>query len=248
MRTEGPAIEMDAFGIIRVNRLRKAAERAREGLDSAFPLDRDSFPRCDGWSVSPIDPTDLLKVFKTLWIKEGFALRGYEFTSGGNGNGVIWAVPSDAPVLTPEECPRLEDVFLDPPKPPGAVELMKAIEGDGSPWSYLSASILSREAAEFGAAWHGCSWSEHTILGKPPWEMASLDASPAEVWEGDDIAQDAWKPAYREQGETKEIVLHSYTQLKSEAVYRATDTYQPGSYDFEMDVVGVCFGGRGYIH
>ena len=239
---------MDAFGIIRVNRLRKAAERARDGVDPDFPLDRDSFPRCDGWSVSLIDPTNLLKVFKTLWLKDGFALHAYEFTSGDNGNGVIWAVPFDAPVLKPEECPRLEDVFLEPPKPPGAVELMKAIEGDGSPWSYLSASILGREADEFGAAWHGSSWTEHTILGKPPWEMASLAASPVEVWEGDDIALDAWKPAYLEKGEAKEIVLHSYSQLETEAVYRATDTYQPGSYDFEMDVVRVCFGGGGYIH
>ena len=126
---------MDSFGITRVNRLRKAAERAREGRDSKlFSLDRASFPRCDGWSVSLIDPTNLLKVFKTLWLKDGFALHGYEFTSGGNGNGVIWAVPSDAPVLTPEECPRLEDVFLEPPKPPGAVELMKAIEGEFYLW------------------------------------------------------------------------------------------------------------------
>lgn len=239
---------MDSFGIMRVNRLRKAAERAREGVDPDFPMDRASVPRCGGWSVSLIDPTDLLEVFKTLWLKDGFALHAYEFTSGDNGNGVIWAVPFDAPVLKPEECPRLEDVFLEPPKPPGAVELMKAIEGDGSPWSYLSASILGREADEFGAAWHGSSWTEHTILGKPPWEMASLAASPVEVWEGDDIALDAWKPAYREKGEAKEIVLHSYSQLETEAVYLATDTYQPGSYDFEMDVVRVCFGGGGYIH
>jgi len=240
---------MESFGIIRVNRLRKAAERAREGRDSKlFSLDRDSFPRDDGWSVSLIDPANLLKVFKTLRLKDGFALHGYEFTSGGNGNGVIWAVPFDAPVLKPEECPKLEDVFLEPPKPPGAVELMKAIEGDGSPWSYLSASMLGREAAEFGAAWHGSSWTEHTILAKPPWEMASLAASPVEVWEGDDIALGAWKPAYRKRGEAKEIVLHSYSRLETEAVYRATDTYQPGSYDFEMDVVRVCFGGGGYIH
>ena len=197
---------MDSFGIMRVNRLRKAAERARAGRESKpFSLDHATFPRCDGWSVSLIDPTNLLKVFKTLWLKDGFALHGYEFTSGGNGNGVIWAVPFDAPVLKPEECPRPEDVFLEPPKPPGAVELMKAIEGDGSPWSYLSASILGREAAEFGAEWHGLSWTEHTILGKPPWEMASLAASPIEVWEGDDIALDAWKPAYREKGEAKEM-------------------------------------------
>ena len=94
-------------------------------------------------------------MFKALRLKAGFALHAYEFRSGGNGNGIIWAVPADAPLLAPEDCPQLEDVFLGPPKPPGAIPLMQVIEGDGSPWSYLSASILGREAAEFGARWHG---------------------------------------------------------------------------------------------
>ncbi len=73
-------------------------------------------------------------MFKALRLKAEFALHAYEFRSGGNGN---------------------EDVFLDPPRPPGAIRLMQVIEGGGSPWSYLSASILGREAAEFGARWHG---------------------------------------------------------------------------------------------
>ena len=68
-------------------------------------------------------------------------------------------------------------MFLDPPKPPGAVPLMQAIEGDGSPWSYLSASILRREAAEFGARWHGCVWSGQTILSKPPRQADDPDVS-----------------------------------------------------------------------
>ena len=95
-------------------------------------------------------------------------MQTFAYREGGNGNGIIWAVPADAPVVAMDECPRLEDTWLQPPQPPGAVPLMQAIEGDGSPWSYLSASILSREAAEFGAIWHGCAWSDQAILSKPP--------------------------------------------------------------------------------
>ena len=92
--------------------------------------------------------------------------RAYQFHEGGNGNGFVWAIPVDAEFPDPEDCLRLKDVFLEPPKPPAALDnFMDAIEGDGSPWSYMCASILMRELAEFGAMWHGCDWSTHTILG-----------------------------------------------------------------------------------
>ena len=45
---------------------------------------------------------------------------------------------------------------------------MEAIEGDGSPESYLCASLLARELHEFGAMLHGCNWSTHTILDQNP--------------------------------------------------------------------------------
>ena len=92
-------------------------------------------------------------------------------------HGIIWAVPADAPLVVPGDCSKLDDTWLEPPRPPGAVRLMQAIESDGSPWSYLSASILCREAAEFGAVWHGCVWSDQTILSKPPRQAGGQDAS-----------------------------------------------------------------------
>ena len=162
------------FSIFRVNRLRGAAERARAPAEPDETGSNWNEPR--GWSISDCDPNDLLGVFKALRLKAGFALRAYEFRSGGNGNGVIWAVPADAPLLAPEDCPQLEDVFLGPPKPPGAVPLMEVIEGDGNPWSYLSASILGREAAEFGAQWHGCVWTPQKIIAKPPQEAEGREA------------------------------------------------------------------------
>ena len=156
-----------SFSIRRVNRLRRAAERTR-----IVPVaDRDLSPLggpSNGWIASACNPNDLVGVFDTLWLKVGFALHAYEYREGSNGNGIIWAVPADAPLVAPDECARLVDTWLAPPRPPGAVPLMQAMEGDGSPWSYLSASALCREAAEFGAIWHGCVWSDQTILSKPP--------------------------------------------------------------------------------
>jgi len=240
---------MDAFGIIRVTRLRNAAARARQVPDEEFPGSWDDVDEFTGsWSRSSVDPEKFLGVFKALRLKEGFGLRAYEFRQGGNGNGVIWAVPVDAPVLEPDECPRLDKGFLQPPKPPGAVPLMSVIEGDDSPWSYLSASILGREAAEFGAVWHGSSWTEARILGKPPWDMASLDASPSEVWEWQDAVPDPWCPTYTEQDATKVIALHVYTCLEMERIYRATDTYQSGRYECETKVEVLSIGRGGYIH
>ncbi len=164
-----------SFSIRRVNRLRRAAERAR-----AVPADDVDLPQVespsDGWSASALRATELLRVFDVLWLKPGFALHACEFRAGSNGNGIIWAVPADAPLVAPDDCSRVEDAWLQPPRPPKAVPLMQALEGDGSPWSYLSASILSREAAEFGAIWHGCVWSDQTILSKPPRQADGQEA------------------------------------------------------------------------
>ena len=135
-----------SFSIRRVNRLRRAAAQARMVPAAEDPDLSPGWSSSDGW----------------------FALSAYEYRAGSNGNGIIWAVPADAPFVVPGDCPRLDDTWLEPPRAPGAVRLMQAIESDGSPWSYLSASILCREAAEFGAVWHGCVWSDQTILSKPP--------------------------------------------------------------------------------
>ena len=158
----------------------------------------------DGWIASAYDANDLIRVFDTLWLKAGFALHAYEYRAGGNGNGIIWAVPSDAPRLAPDECPKLEDTWL--PRPPGAVPIMQAIGGDGSPWSYLSASIMCREAAEFGAIWHGCVWSDQAIISQPPRDANGHDASddplkltrdaPVSNWTGHGPAPRTWKPTY----------------------------------------------------
>ena len=247
-----------SFSITRVNRLRRAAVKARtlpdERLDDPWP----DLIRPDGWAASSYDANDLIGVFDTLRLRAGFALHAYEFRSGSNGNGIIWAVPAGAPLLAPSDCHRLEEYALAPPKPPGAVPLTQAIEGDGSPWSYLSASILSREAAEFGAIWHGCSWSDQTILSKAPrqaggpdvpedeWELT--DDAPIGNWTWHGAVPGVWKPTYAERATTKEVVLHIHNPIGGEEVYRATDTYTAGSYDGETETTVLCRSDRFIVY
>ncbi len=144
------------FPVTTVNRLRRRAEKAR-----AIELDE----LVGGWQLCPVDPMELLAMFKPLRIKAGFVLRAYVYRSGSDANGVVWALPKDAPlpeVHTDENTPWEQAMFamfgrIDQPRPPGALDdVMQAIEGDGSPWSFVCASLFAREAAEFGARWHGC--------------------------------------------------------------------------------------------
>ncbi len=242
-----------SFSIARVNRLRQAAERAR-----ALP-DEHSDPsperrRPGGWFASAYDANDLIGVFDTLWLKSGFTLHAYEFREGGNGNGIIWAVPTDAPLLGLDECRSwIKRAFLHSPRPPGAVPLMQAIEGDGSPWSYLSASILCREAEEFGAIWHGCVWSSQTILSKPPRQADGQDVfsqeqtgdTPVGNWTWQRAAPRTWEPTYIERGTTKKIVLYTHTPVYTETICRATDTYRADSYDHKTRATVLCTGDSG---
>ena len=246
-----------SFSIRRVNRLRRAAERART-VDSEDPDLPPTESLSNGWSGSTDKANELLRVFETLWLKAGFALHAYEFRAGSNGNGIIWAVPADAPLVAPDDCPSVEDAWLQPPRPPEAVPLMQAIEGDGSPWSYLSASILSREAGEFGAVWHGCVWSDQAILSKSPRQAEGEDPSysltkpnrdaPVSNWTWCGAAPDTWKPTFADRGPTREVVLHIHNPIGGEEVYRATDTYPVGSYEGRTERTVLCTGDRFVVY
>ena len=242
-----------SFSIRRVNRLRRAATKARQ-LASAPDRAVETSPFSGRWSASD-GASDLLRVFDTLRLKAGFALRAFTYRAGGNGNGIIWAVPADVPPVAVDDCPRLEDTWLQPPRPPEAVPLMQAIEGDGSPWSYLSASILSREAAEFGAIWHGRAWSDQTILSKPPRQADEPNAeddarpltgdAPIGNWTWHRAAPHTWHPTYADLGSSREVVLHIHSPIGGEEIYRATDTYPVvGSYERRTERTVLCTGDR----
>ena len=216
------------FPIRKVQQLRRAAVRAcsvsREGPE--------------GWSKSEVDPMNLLAVFSALRIKRGFILRAYLFREGGNGNGVVWALPEDVGFPEPEACleaiqnqtelppPDGFPAYLPgPPVPPQAqANIMDAIEGDATPWSYLSASIFAREAGEFGAMWHGCEWSTHAILGADPWtpqrakrRERTHDEPTGSMadWKWLLAKPSEWRPSVEQSDDTTTVRFFTYT-LSSE--------------------------------
>jgi hypothetical protein len=233
------------FPAKKVEHLRKQAGKAAE-LPEGVP---------SGWSKSLVDPMALLAVFEPLRLKDGYTLRAYQFREGGNGNGFVWALPVDADFPDPEDCPRLANIFLEPPKPPAALDdFMEAIDGDGTPWSYICASILAREMAEFGAMWHGCDWDTHTILGVDPLKNAGADASDdsrvmgSEAdWQWDGTRPKRWNPRVSQGSETVKVKFFTHSGLGQEAVYRHTDTYKLGTYRFKSERKQIATGPGGYV-
>jgi len=231
------------FPAARLQRLRRQAAPAR--LDP---------PK--GWSKSIVDPMTVVAVFKSLRIKEGFVLRAYQFRAGGDGNGFVWAMPEDAPFPEPDECPRLEGGFLHPPKPPGALaDAMRAIEGDGTPWSYLCASLFSREIREFGAMWHGSDWNTHTILDRDPLAAGvagrrQRDDRPSgapELWTWFESKPAEWKPHVVQDGAAVTVVFHSFSGHIRQAIVRHVDTFRRASYCFKTTAKRIATGPGGYI-
>src|SRR4051812_41458887 len=94
-----------AFAVTNINRLRSRASNTRRVPDEVP----------EGWSKSSVDLSAVVAAFEVLHVKPGYAFRGYQFRSGGNGNGVVWALPEDAPFPEADDCPRLPEFFLNPP-------------------------------------------------------------------------------------------------------------------------------------
>jgi hypothetical protein len=152
------AVETTFFTRAYVDRIRRKAARAADG-------EAEGPSGCK----SDIDPMRLLAVFPELQLRRGYILRAYRFRDDGNGNGVVWAMPAEAPFPPPEECVAEVGGFLHPPRPAGALgDFMGALEGDRTPRSYVAASIFAREANELGALWHGCSWSVEQVVASDP--------------------------------------------------------------------------------
>ncbi|MDG0789942.1 hypothetical protein OMP38_03060 [Cohnella ginsengisoli] len=142
------------YSVNELIRLREKAQRAIKIQSSELEI--------DGWSKSDYDIKALLDVFKPLRAREGIIFKSYLYRSGLNGNGIIRAVQAS-------ENDQASDLFLgndlfSPPNPKGSFEnLMDGIQGDGSPWSYMCASLFLREALAFGEMWHGISWGHFHI-------------------------------------------------------------------------------------
>lgn len=51
-----------------------------------------------------------------------------------------------------------------------------------------------------------------------------------------------WEPAFHDKGVVKEVVLNIFNPMGQETVYRATDTYEAGSYEARTETTDLCTG------
>ena len=127
---------------------------------------------------------------------------------------------------------------------------MQAIDGDGSPWSYLEASLFTREIAEFGALWHGCDWSTHTILGANPFGGGPAPGRvtrDADAWEWTEPVPDQWRPTVSMQGDAVTVTMYTHSALGSERIVRLVDRYAPGAYVAERESGVLAEGPGGFV-
>ena len=216
-----------------------------------------SFPdECpDGWIKSQVEPAEVFKAFSALRLKKGFVLRAYQFRREGNGNAIVWAMPEDSPFPSPKRCPKAENTFLESPMPPLAVDdLMEAIEGDGSHWSYLSASMFRRQINEFGARWHGCDWCTHEIIDKAPSDYfnqsqvdSEEDTPNTDEWTWLEEAPKEWRPSVCKTDDKILVTFYSFSALGREIIYRHVDTFNGGNYSFKTKEVAIAEGVDGYV-
>lgn len=213
-----------------------------------------------GWSVSRVDPMGILAVFKPLRVRRGFVLRGYEFRLGGNSSGLVLAMPKEAPYPGQNRAWGQADDLAVARKPASALdEVMEAIEGDGTTWSYVCASLLKRELEEFGARWHGYNWSTHTILSENPWRgrervrwrmpFGEVDG-PSEyldAWKWLEPEPAGWSPRVRMASDSVTVTFYTYSPLGEEGIYRHADLYRRGSYVFQRERKKIASGPRYFV-
>jgi hypothetical protein len=236
-------IESTAFSARKLNALRWRVRRVAE-----VPWEGP-----DGLAESEVDPTRMLDLFHALRLKDGYILRAFQFRDGHNGNATIWAMPPDLIFLLPYGIP-LDASWV----PHGALgNPMEVIEGDGTPWSYLCAALLGRELAEFGALWHGCSWSSHTILGEDPFkpsrphrdDMDRGQFSDPDSWTWTGECPQDWSPRVSVSENTVTVEFYTYSGLGINGLYLHTDTFQAGSYVVtKIDELSIASAHGGYVY
>lgn len=227
--------------------------RKRMGIDGEEEDTNFFFSPKPGWTKSINDPEEIVYSFSHLHVNEKFKLRGYHYSDGQNGNGIVWAIPANQVLPSVQECKTLDDNFLRPPKPDFAIDdYMEAIDGDRSPLSYLQAAICLHELDEFGAVWHGVSWGQDRIL--PYDEEEFFDSGNIEGYLDslrpgirlEEIPEHLFPHFFYKNGYPV-IVFHTINDIGQITVNRYTHVFRNGDYTQDVTRQEIGYGGSGII-
>ena len=213
----------------------------------------------NGWQKAPYDPMQLVAACRHVRLKEGFKLESYQYVSGGNGNGFVFVIPEGETLPKPPRDLEFawsesgDTVLLKPES--GMPEWVRTdvdafLEGDKKPASYFEVSMLSRELHELGAMWHGCSWSDTTVLitqGAVDKVIAGKE-DVEERWEWQDGMPCDWRPAVciPDIGPIT-VEFYTYSGLGWQSIQLHRDIFTEG-YSFRTEMKAVADGERGYVH
>lgn len=227
------------FSATQTQRLRKLAAKAR-----AVPAIFEN-GNLEGWFLSPRDPMDLLDVFPTLHLKSGFVLKAVQYVSCDNGNGAILALTDNTTFPdSAKDSNQLHPTSEEEIKKAIAVDsLMDVIDGDRSPFSYLSASLFAREAGEFGAIWHGCWWTDQKILFKNP-----VTKEETEFWSWQSDPPEDWRPSVTVLSNQISVVFYTFNPVGLERIIRYEDVYPPDGYTFKNHHTIIAEGSGGIVY
>lgn len=191
---------------------------------------------------NPYDTNRIFALYPWLRLKPGFCWRLLTLEWVRYAGPYMFAVPLDlrrAPLSQRTEGPQ---------HVPGALsDFMLAVEGDDSPWSYLSASLLARDADELGAYATGARFCNQTLVSSCP-EVHGAERSeerrgclaklfrippssaPPRGWEWSQPPPQNWRPQVQLTPEQAVVTFYTYKLYYGEAITRYTDTYQRGLY------------------
>ena len=226
------------------------ASAARELHDSARG---PAVPDLDVFAHA-LDLSAALQNTNGLRLRTGYRIRGSLFHDGsGNGNGFLWAVKigngnKESHHLVGMPRPDM-GLVLPALRPDDACpDVMEAITGNFSPFSYLEASILKRELEEFGARWHGCNWCTYRILASP-YDTCSgiIGGGGAAQWSWTDRKIDDLRPRVDVNSVQVVVTYHARSDLGCQHITRFEETFKSDSYLSTSTQTEVARGGGGYV-
>lgn len=216
-----------------IAKIRRANDRATK---LAF------FDFCDVSKDPILDPTPVLASFACLRVKSGWKLRAYLWGYPNSESRVV-ALPEDYVAAADEfgmpfscgaddDQPYVGGQFDDEIEVPQVSRLrfMTVVEGDGSPWSYLCASLAVRQLLDFVALWHARGahdWSGHRVVARRPRVLPS-------PWRGEvGAAFKVERPRVTLTPDSVTVRFYTYCPPVAhlEAVWLHEDRYAMGSYD-----------------
>jgi hypothetical protein len=194
--------------------------RLGSSLDDGVPL-----PNNEGhWYLSIRNPAEALPKLPGLSLKPGHRWVTYLYRLRDEGCGKTWGIPECLSTTANLERAIHHQNQADlPPRPEGAFEdCMGAITGDRSPASFLVASLLRREIAEFGHLGSYRQWDQHHLIATPPSQLP---------WQWRTEALSDLTPKVRLLSDGKAIVeFFTYRTEPSIAIFQHLDQYLGGHY------------------